>query len=175
MKYLIMTEGTCEKAVLDVFIEKKILKYKIDDLLYEEIHHARQIKGDLLEKINQLPSKEKIQIIRIVDKSNNVLKIPKEIKEKIQSIKTICIKPEFEILYIIYLNKYNEYMKNKSFEKPSSFLYKNFKEYKKHYQFNYDFFISLTIDEIYLILNEYNKIRYKTHKEDEYSLTSLIK
>lgn len=41
MKYLIMTEGTDEKALLDILLEKGMLKYGKNELLLEEIHHAR--------------------------------------------------------------------------------------------------------------------------------------
>lgn len=40
-----MTEGTCEKALIDVLIKKNLLIYPIDSLLYEQVFHARQIKN----------------------------------------------------------------------------------------------------------------------------------
>ncbi len=41
MKYLVMTEGTCEKALIDVLIKKGIFSLPIESLLYEQIFHAR--------------------------------------------------------------------------------------------------------------------------------------
>ena len=35
MKYIIMTEGTCEKALMDVLIKKEILNIPVESLLYE--------------------------------------------------------------------------------------------------------------------------------------------
>lgn len=101
MKYLIMTEGTCEKAFLDVLLEKNILLFEVNDLLYEEIFKARQLEQSLISKINQLPLNEKVTIIRIGDKLSDELRIPLDVKNKVVSIEKVCIKPEFEILYII--------------------------------------------------------------------------
>lgn len=52
MKYVVMTEGTCEKALIDVLIKKGLFNISVESLLYEEIFHARQIKRSLIEKIN---------------------------------------------------------------------------------------------------------------------------
>ena len=48
MKYLVMTEGTCEKALIDVLIEKGLFSISVESLLYEQIFHARQIKVSLI-------------------------------------------------------------------------------------------------------------------------------
>lgn len=70
MKYLILTEGTDEKALFDVLLERKIFKYPKTDLLLEEIFHCRQLKNKplLIDAIKLLPSKEKVSIVRIGDK-----------------------------------------------------------------------------------------------------------
>lgn len=34
MKYLVMTEGTCELGMIEALIEKNIFKYNLSDLLY---------------------------------------------------------------------------------------------------------------------------------------------
>ena len=175
MKYLIMTEGSCEKALLDVFIEKDLLKYERNDLLYEEIHHARQIKGQLITKIEQLPPSEKIVIIRVGDKLNDELKIPKHIKYKINDIIKICIKPEFELLHIINEGEYKKYNNNKHI-KPCEYLLKYvLKDYEKHYEYNYNYFMLLEVAKIRNIINDYNRLRHDVHDKNEYTISYLLK
>ena len=161
MKYLIMTEGSCEKALLDVFIEKDLLKYERNDLLYEEIHHARQIKGELITKIEQLPPSEKIVIIRVGDKLNDIIKI--------------CIKPEFELLHIINEGEYKKYNNNKHI-KPCEYLLKYvLKDYEKHYEYNYNYFMLLEVAKIRNIINDYNRLRHDVHDKNEYTISYLLK
>lgn len=174
MKYLIMTEGSCEKAVLDVFIEKGILKYKKEDLLYEEIHRSRQIKGDLIAKIEQLPPNEKVTVIRLGDNLSDELKIPKSLKNKIIKGEKVCIKPEFEILHIIRECKYKTYNKNKHM-KPSEYLVNQvLLDYQKTYAYNYDYFLKMNVEEVRSLIKEYNVLRHETHQRDEYTLDYLI-
>ena len=102
MKYLVMTEGTCEKALIDVLIKKGLFSLSIESLLYEQIFHARQIKNSIIERINQLPVSEKICIIRIGDTLTDELDIPNDIRDRVESCRKICIKPEFEIFRTLY-------------------------------------------------------------------------
>lgn len=175
MKYLIMTEGTCEKALLDVLLEKNILLYKPSDLLYETVFKARQLEHSLISKINQLPATEKVSIIRIGDKLSDELRIPRDLKNRIASIEKICIKPEFEILHIIYQDKFSQYNKQKSNNKPCEFIYSIMCDYKKTHEFNYEFFSRLSDEELVSLLKEYDKKRLGTHKNCEKSMTTIIK
>ena len=111
MKYLVMTEGTCEKALIDVLIKKGIFSLPIESLLYEQVFHARQIKNSIIERINQLPVSEKICIIRIGDTLTDELDIPNDIRDRVESCRKICIKPEFEILHLIYKKEDSNYIK----------------------------------------------------------------
>ncbi len=56
MKYLVLTEGTDEKALLDIILERGMLQYEKKDLLLGEIHHCRQLKNKpkLADAIRQL-------------------------------------------------------------------------------------------------------------------------
>ena len=45
---LIMTEGSDELAFVNVLLNKGILKFKKEELLMEDIYHARQITGELV-------------------------------------------------------------------------------------------------------------------------------
>lgn len=176
MKYVVMTEGACEKALIDVLIKKGLFNISVESLLYEEIFHARQIKRSLIEKINQLPYTEKIRIIRIGDSLTDELLIPQEIEERIEKCLKICIKPEFEILYLIHKNEDANYIrKYKSKSKPSEYLYQIDCNYEKTYEYNYDFFDALSNEEIKNIIKRYSFTRGKVHNKDEGLLESLIK
>lgn len=175
MKYLIMTEGTCEKALLDVLLEKNILVYEASDLLYETVFKARQLENSLLSKINQLPIFEKVSIIRIGDKLSDELKIPRDVKNRIEIQEKICIKPEFEILHIIYENKFQQYNKQKSYKKPSKFIYSFRKDYEKTYKFNYEYFSRLDDDELLSLFKEYDVKRIGAHDDNEKSILSIVK
>ena len=87
---------------------------------------------------------EKVSIIRIGDKLSDELRIPRDLKNRIASIEKICIKPEFEILHIIYQDKFSQYNKQKSNNKPCEFIYSIMCDYKKTYEFNYEFFSRLS-------------------------------
>lgn len=176
MKYVVMTEGTCEKALIDVLLEKNIFNIPIESLLYEEIFHARQIKASLVEKINQLPCTEKIIIIRIGDSLTDELKIPEEIVDKVEKCLKICIRPEFEFLYLIYKKEEDNYIrKYKSKKKPSEYLQQIDCMYEKTYEYNYNFFKNLSNEEIKEMIKTYSCKRKQVHNKDEGLLENLIK
>lgn len=175
MKYIIMTEETCEKALIDVLIKKGIFNIPNESLLYEEVFHARQINGKLLEKIYQLPHQETISIIRIGDLLTDELEIPNELKNRVEENLKICIKPEFEILHLIYEGKIDEYIgKYKSSKKASEYLYQIDKKYQKTYKYNYTFFDSLSNEEIRNLIKNYSLKRKHVHEKDEELLEKLI-
>lgn len=175
MKYLLMTEGTCEKALLDLLLERNLLLYSRSDLLYNEIYHLRQINESTYEKISQLGTNEKITIIRIGDKLTDKLDIKCEYKDRIISCEKVCTKPEFEILHIIHEKKYKEYLKAKSKKKPCEFLKTIIKEYEKTYLFNYQYFNNMSDDDIRQLLRKYSKLRGKIHLPKSKSLLDIIR
>ena len=59
---LIMTEGNNELAFVNVLLEKGILKFKKEELLMEDVYHARQITGELMGYIQLLPSGDTVSI-----------------------------------------------------------------------------------------------------------------
>ena len=175
MKYLIMTEGTCEKALIDVLIEKGIFSIPVESLLYEEVFHARQLKESIREKIHQLPLQETITIIRIGDKLSDELIIPQDIEERIEGCLKICTKPEFEILHLIYLNEEQSYIKKyKSKKSAYEYLCDVNKEYEKTYEYNYQYFDNLSCDDLREIIKKYSVKRGKVHEKDERLLEMLI-
>ena len=176
MKYIIMTEGTCEKAFIDVIIDKDLFVFPIKCLLYEQIFHARQINQKLIEKINQLPANEKITIIRIGDKLSNKLLIPEEIENKVVKCLKICIKPEFEILHLIFQKEDSKYIRNyKSKFKPSEYLHSIDCKYEKSYEYNYSFFNKIPNKDLIFLIKEYSNKRKKVHNNDELLLEEILK
>ena len=169
-----MTEGNCEKALLDLLLERGLLIFKYNNLLYQQIFCARQITGKLLEMINQLPTKEKITIIRIGDKLSDELDIS-EIKDRVKESYKICIKPEFEILHTINDNLFNEFLKYKSKIKVSVFYAEHNNRYRKSYAFNNEYFSKMNNYELFSLIKEYDKKRKGTHSRSEKTLFSILK
>lgn len=64
---LIMTEGTAELALLEVLLEKGMLKFNKTDLLMEKIYHSRQIVGEIISYIQLIDYKDKVCIYRVGD------------------------------------------------------------------------------------------------------------
>ena len=170
-----MTEGKCEEALLNLLLERGLLIYNFEDLLYETIFHERQIKQSTVEKINQLPYTEKITIIRVGDKLSDKLSIPKEIKNRIIECVKLCIKPEFEILHIINEGKLKEYEKVKSSMKPCEFIHEFLKNYRKTYEYNYDYFNNFSNPKLIELIKKYSNKRSGTHQTDEKELLDYLK
>ena len=124
--------------------------------------------------IRQLPPEEKVKIIKIGDKLSDKLKIPKDIKEKINSEEKYCTKPEFEMLIIISECLYNEYQKVKSKKKPKVFAKENIKHNGKRYTNSQEWIKMYFKDkDICEILTLYkNK---SNHNKDEKYLIDVVK
>lgn len=169
-----MTEGSCEKALIDILLARGILVFTYSDLLYQQVFHARQISTKLLEMINQLPVSEKIAIVRIGDKLSDELDIT-EIDERVESNEKVCIKPEFEILHTIKEGLFDDYLKIKSKKKVSDFYREHNPHYKKSYTINEKYFNAMSNVELHLLLNEYDKKRKGAHNKNELTLSSFMR
>jgi len=88
-------------------------------------------------------------------------------------VENVCIKPEFEILHIIYNNKYENFNKEKSNSKPSNYINLIIKDYKKTHSYNYRFFQNLTNEELITLINNYDIKRLGAHNNEK-SLKYLI-
>ncbi len=90
MKYLVMCEGPNELEVIKILLRHNCLKFTEDDLLGLVPYHARQIKnsGIVQAALNIYPGK--VVILRIGDKLNEKLCIPKKYQEKIVSVEKYC-------------------------------------------------------------------------------------
>jgi len=175
VKYLVMTEGDCEKALLDLLLSRGLFKYSYDDLVYQEVFHARQFDNRILEMINQLPKDEKLSVVRVGDKLSDKLKIPKDLKQRIVGITKVCTKPEFEILHIIHERKFDDYLKDKSSLTPSEYYRGLNRGYRKTYGVNQHYFSAFKDGDLIALLKDYDKKRKRTHGKDELSLTDLLK
>lgn len=154
---LIMTEGKTELAFLNVLLEKNILKFEKEELLMEEIYHSRQIDSEIKEYIQLLDYGNKV-IYRVGDGLKDKLSIPPSIlPEKIAGKMDISTTPEFEMLFILNENLYDEYLKVKSNVKASSFYKKHNKKYKKQYDFIYEYFLKMSNKKIINLIDLYVK------------------
>lgn len=170
-----MCEGTCEVELLDVLIERNLLIYKKEDLLYEEVFHLRQLDIATYTKINSLKSDDKVLIYRVIDKNNNMLRINnKSCNNRIEEKIDVLIKPELEILMIIHEGLYEDYLKHKTDYKPSEYYKIKHKEYNKQKAYIYDYFNNLDNLELVRILKDYEIKRKGTHTENELSLYDLL-
>lgn len=156
-----MTEGTSELYFLNVLLERDLLRFTKEDLLFERIYPSRQIDGRLVQMIQSLSVGDDVTIIRVGDKLTDFLQRPKSIKSKIKEVIKVETAPEFEILFLINENLYREYekKKNKAKEKPSQFFKKRHPEYHKDKEFIEGYFEKMTEDEIIEMLDGYS--RYK--------------
>jgi len=178
MKYLIMTEGVDELTLINILIEKNILKYKKSDLLYLTPIHARQMqqKPAIMRSIRQISGENIIEIFRVGDNLTDLFKIPKEFKTKIKSVHKVCTLPELEMLIIINENLVSDFEKVKSKESPSKFCSHRVKGFSKNVNKWYkDYLGNLSIKQIVTDLKEYRRIKKKSHDNDQLFLTCLIK
>ena len=170
-----MTEGDCEKGLLDVLLERSLLKYDYDDLVYQQVFHARQFDDRLVEMLIQLPADEKVIVIRVGDKLSDALKNRREIQGKISGVWKVCIKPEFEILHLIHEGCFKAFIKEKSKKKASEFYEGVNPDYRKNYYKNLAYFSSLTNSDLVNLLKEYDQKRKGAHGSDELTPLALIR
>lgn len=173
MKYLIMLEGTCEKALIETLINNGDLIIRQDDMLDEQPHVARNWKKTFEVLIKQLPHSEKVKIIRIGDTLKDKLKIPSKFKKKrISSIGNYCTKPEFEFLLLIEEELVDDYYKS-SFKDPKSYARSNISFNGKKYDVSPRWLKSyFSVHNPKEIIHEYRRI--KKHKKGEKYLSELI-
>lgn len=90
MKYLLMCEGANERELIRILLEHNCLFFNENDLLGLTPYHARQIKNSTIVKTELNMYTGSVEIIRVGDKQNDELIIPKEYQEKIISVKNIA-------------------------------------------------------------------------------------
>ena len=141
----------------------------------EDVYHARQITGELIGYIQLLPSGDTVSIYRIGDKLSDKLIVPTNImSEKIKDKYDISTTPEFEVLFLLNENLYDDYLKVKSIKKPSEFYKEHNKNYKKQSSFVKKYFESMTNDEIIKLIELYVMKHGKAHKPNQLTLKEII-
>lgn len=171
-----MTEGSDEKALIDVLIDKGLFKYSQNELVFEQSFHKRQIDDELLLIIRQLPYEDKVIVYRVGDKlSDKFDNRKKDIPGKIIEVNRVCTLPELEMLFIINENMFDEYMKFKSSFSPSEFYKSKNKKYKKQAAFVTGYFENMDSEDIRKLIKRYDEKRGKVHAKDQYSLFDLLK
>lgn len=173
---LIMTEGNTELALLNVLLEKGILKFSTEELLMEKIYHSRQIDGEIKGYIQQVDYKDKVFIYRVGDKLSDKLTIPSSIlPEKIGGVINISTIPEFEVLFLLNEDLYDEFLKVKSTVKASEFYKMHHKGYNKQSKFVTNYFDAMTNEEIISLIDLYSRKHGKTIKKHQKTLKEIIK
>ena len=177
MKYLIMCEGPNELEILRLLLEHKKLIFTEDDLLNLVPYHARQIDNNAAVKTALNLYHGDVEILRIGDKLNDTLKVPKNYKDRIKSIRKYCTKPELEMLLIISENLDSAFEKVKSKVSPKAFSKENIVYNRTRYNnstaFYRDFYgnrIDLLVDTI----KKYKQLKGK-HQKDEVYLADLLR
>ena len=176
MKYLIMCEGTVEKAFIDLIIEKGLFKIKTEDIINESAFHSRQIDGDVLFYINALSPRERLTILRIGDTLNDKLRIPRDLRKiKHIEIRKYCTKPEMEYLVIINEDLVNEFNKVKSEVRPKSFVRGRIKLGRQRWRSNPETIIKYFSGvDIKGLLKKYKRMKKGSHPPDELFLYDLL-
>ena len=176
MKYLIMCEGANELEVIRILLRHHCLKYTEDDLLGLVPYHARQIKnsGAVQAALNIYPGK--VTVLRIGDKLNESLVIPKEYKEKIAAVEKYCTKPELEMLLIISEGLESEFEKVKSKIKAKVFAKNNIKCGRRTYKNDSSFYTEYYDQNPQKLVDSIMKYRQikGSHRGDEHYLSELL-
>ena len=177
MKYLIMCEGPNELEIIRMLLEHDKLVFAEDDLLNLVPYHARQIGNNAAVKTALNLYYGDVEVLRIGDKLNDELKIPREYKGKIKGIKKYCTKPELEMLLIISENMDSEFEKVKSKTSPKTFSKENVLYNRVRYDNSTAFYRDYYGERIDLLVNtikRYKQLKGK-HQKDELYLADLLK
>lgn len=176
-KLLIMCEGPNELEIVRILLENDMLLFTKDDLLNLVPYHARQISNSAAVKTALNLYSGEVDVLRIGDKLNETLKIPKEYKGKIKSIEKYCTKPELEMLLIISENQTSEFEKVKLKTSPKVYS-------KEHIIYNrvrynnstifYRNYYGQRIDLLVAAIKQYKKLKGK-HQKDEKYLADLLR
>lgn len=172
-KLLILCEGSNEKKIIEILLQHDKLKFTQNDLIGLVPYHARQLTSPVIvSALNMYHGN--FDIYRIGDKQNDELKIPRDLKHRIGSIKKYCTKPELEILLILNEGLYQNFLslgRNKAKQYAKEKISLNKKRYDNSTQFYDDYYgnnINTLIDNIY----EYKRV--KKHENQELFLADLL-
>ena len=177
MKYLILCEGPNELEIIRMLLEHDKLIFTEDDLLNLVPYHARQIEKNAAVKAALNLYHGDVHVLRIGDKLNDELKIPREYKEKIKDVKKYCTKPELEMLLIISENKDSDFEKVKSRISPKMFSKENIVYNRIRYNNSTAFYREYYGERMELLvgtMKRYKQLKGK-HQKDELYLADLLR
>lgn len=142
--YALIVEGAAEEGILNVLIEKNLLKFPISEIYMEKVIRVRSATKFQKSFLNQGLGNTKLIIYRILDSRKEQFNLSKAYRRKVDKIIELYTRPEIEMLFIVYHHDYQKYTtKFKSIMKPSTFAHQNYSDVKNLKAKNdvYDFWI----------------------------------
>lgn len=160
-------EGSAERAIIKLLLDKDKLIFNWDDLLDGEILRCRGAKKFEEQHLRKGFS-EKITVLRVLDSRRENFTLSKAYAGKIDVVNVITA-PEIEMLVIFAEGQYNEY--KKSGKKPSIFCKENLKYSNvKSTQFIEDYFSNTEV--LIATIREYRRV--SNIPKGEYALADLL-
>ena len=173
-KILVLCEGPNEMKIIDLLLEHDKLIFNKEDLVGLVPYHARQLSAPILTPVLSIYT-GKFDVYRIGDKQNDVLKIPKALKHRVNSVTKYCTKPELEILLLLNERLYNNYLRNGN-NKPKQYAKKHVIYNRQRYDnssYFYEEYYGNRIDNLVDNIRKYKMV--KEHEKDEMYLADLLK
>lgn len=160
-------EGSAERTIIKLLLDKDKLIFNWDDLLDGEILRCRGAKK-FEEQHLRKGFTEKITVLRVLDSRRENFTLSKAYAGKIDVVNVVTA-PEIEMLVIFAEGQYNEY--KKSGKKPSIFCKENLKYSNvKSTQFIEDYFSNTEV--LIDAIREYRRV--SNIPKGEYALADLL-
>ena len=168
-KYIACTcEGSAERAIIKILLDKNRLIFTWDDLLDGEILRCRNAKK-FEEQHLRKGFTDRITVLRVLDSRREEFKLSKAYASKIDVVNVITA-PEIEMLVIFTEGKYEEYKKSK--KKPSAFCKEDLRIADvKSTHFVESYFADINV--LIKAIREYQRV--SRIQRGEYALADLLK
>ncbi len=115
------------------------------------------------------------KILVLGDKQNEILKIPKSLKHRVNSVTKYCTKPELEVLLLINEGIYYNYLRNGN-NKPKQYAKEHIIFNKQRYDNSTIFYENYYENRIENLVDNIKMYKImKEHKRDELYLADLLK
>lgn len=159
---LCLCEGKTERAIIDILLDNKKLKFSREALVGEKVH-LRMSGDELTREFLQFDYDKELIIFRILDSRNENLSLKKPYNR--YKVFNFYTAHEIELVFIHYDNLYKEFEKKKSIVKASEF----YKSHNKNYRKNYEYTINY-LDDIEKLIDSIKKSGHK----DELGIYDLM-
>ncbi len=161
-------EGSAERAIIKILLDKNRLIFTWDDLLDGEILRCRNAKK-FEEQHLRKGFTDRITVLRVLDSRREEFKLSKAYASKIDVVNVITA-PEIEMLVIFTEGKYEEYKKSK--KKPSAFCKEDLRIADvKSTHFVESYFADINV--LIKAIREYQRV--SRIQRGEYALADLLK